>query len=72
MPYKNILTENGFTMFKSCRCNGSREEHYKQTPPTSVMFVVKPHIKTLKTKINGRVVCVTDLENLQSEIDKYL
>jgi len=69
--YKQILTDNGFVMYKHCRCSGAYEEFFRTNPPSKLEISIKPGRQIMKTMINRRVVCITGIENLQSEIDKY-
>lgn len=69
--YKKILSDNGFVMYKHCKCSGAYEEFFRTEPVSRLEITVKPVAQTIKTKINRRIVCITGIENLQSEIDKY-
>ena len=72
MDYLNILTNYGFYCYHSCSCTGTREESYRHNPINNIEFKIYPKRLKMQTKINRKIVCQTGLENLQSEIDKYV
>ena len=72
MSYQDILISNGFYKWHSCTCVGTLRERWKRKTPHDLEFTIYPKRNTIETKIRKVIVCRTGLENLQSEIEKYL
>jgi len=72
MDYKEILKLAGYFIYHTCNCKGTREERYKNKDNKTIEYVIFPARKQMETRVNRIIVCRTGIENLQSEINKYL
>ena len=69
---QSILDSNGFYCYYACSCTGTREEYFRHNPVNKLEFKIFTRKNELQTKINRRIVCITGIENLESEINKYM
>jgi|GEM_PF-3943739 len=70
--YYEILQKYDFYKWHYCNCVGTLRERWKRRTPHKLEFNIYPKRNQIETKINKLIVNRTGLENLESEIKKYL